>query len=281
MEATKVWNEQRQAQLNKLVLVEFKGQRVLLTEQLADVYETDVNNIHANFKRNESHFEKGKHYFKLEGLDLKEFKNQPTISQLVSKNTSSLYLWTERGANRHCKILDTDKAWEQFDNLEEVYFRVKQLTLNTSQLSPELQMFNSIFNAVAKIELSNKQLQDEVQAIKEHSQEELQNMRDVITLNPNSWREDSRKLISKIALKLGGYNYISDVTKEIYSLMDIRLSSRLSVRLTNKRRRMADEGVCKSKRDKLTYLDVIADDKKLIEGYKAIVKEMAIKYGVA
>ena len=55
----------------------------------------------------------------------------------------------------------------------------------------------------------------------------------------------------------------------------------LQIRLTNKRRRMADEGVSKSKRDKLNYLDIIAEDKKLIEGYTAIVKEMAIKYGVA
>ena len=44
---------------------------------------------------------------------------------------------------------------------------------------------------------------------------------------------------------------------------------------------MADEGVCKSKRDKLNYINVIEDDKKLIEGYVAIVKELAIKYGVA
>lgn len=42
---------------------------------------------------------------------------------------------------------------------------------------------------------------------------------------------------------------------------------------------MADEGVCKSARDKLTKVDVIADDKKLIEIYLAIVKEMAVKYG--
>ncbi|WP_218641294.1 MULTISPECIES: hypothetical protein [Paenibacillus] len=53
---------------------------------------------------------------------------------------------------------------------------------------------------------------------------------------------------------------------------------KLSTRLTNKRRRMADEGVCKSKRDKLNYLDVIADDKKFIEGYVAIVKDLAVKY---
>ena len=40
-------------------------------------------------------------------------------------------------------------------------------------------------------------------------------------------------------------------------------------------------GVCKSKRDAMSKLDVIADDKKLIEGYVSIVKEMAIKYGIA
>ena len=46
------------------------------------------------------------------------------------------------------------------------------------------------------------------------------------------------------------------------------------------RRRMADEGVCKSKRDKMNKVDVVASDKKLIEGYIIIVKEMAIRYGV-
>ena len=60
-----------------------------------------------------------------------------------------------------------------------------------------------------------------------------------------------------------------------------RMCVSLGIRLTNKRRRMAEEGVSKSKRDKLNYLDIIAEDKKLIEGYVAIIKEMAIKYKVA
>lgn len=67
--------------------------------------------------------------------------------------------------------------------------------------------------------------------------------------------------------------------EEIYRLVDERMQAKIQVRLTNKRRRMADEGVCKSKRDRLCPLDVIAEDKKLIEGYIAIVKELAIKYG--
>lgn len=124
----------------KLTPVEYHGQRILTTDQLAEVYETDVNNIQANFKRNESHFTEGIHFFKLEGEELKAFKNQPTLSQLVSKHTSQLYLWTERGANRHCKILDTDKAWEQFDNLEETYFRAKNQPLLPQSYPEALRM---------------------------------------------------------------------------------------------------------------------------------------------
>lgn len=68
---------------------------------------------------------------------------------------------------------------------------------------------------------------------------------------------------------------------ESYKLLEQRMGVSLNTRLINKRRRMADEGICKSKRDKLNQLDVIADDKKLIEGYIAVIKDMAIKYGVA
>lgn len=62
--------------------------------------------------------------------------------------------------------------------------------------------------------------------------------------------------------------------------MRTRLRCKLDVQLTNMRRRMAEEGVCKSKRDKLNYLDVIERDNRLKEGYLVIVKELAIKYGV-
>lgn len=113
------------------------------------------------------------------------------------------------------------------------------------------------------------------------TKQEVQAMRDVIALNPNSWRTDTTKLINAIAQQLGGFDHIKDVREESYKLLDERLGADVQTRLTNKRRRMADEGVCKSRRDKLTILDVIADDKKLIEGYIAIVKEMAIKYGAA
>ena len=99
-----------------------------LTFALAvEVHETDVDNVKKNFSRHKDNFAEGTHYFLLQGEELREFKDRVTNSPLVGKNANQLYLWTERGANRHCKILDTDKAWEQFDHLEETYFKVKEL----------------------------------------------------------------------------------------------------------------------------------------------------------
>lgn len=113
----------------------YHGVPVCTTKQLAEVYGTSEVNIRMNFNRNSARFEEGKHYFYLDGEELKEFKgyidnievplpDDVTDSYVITAK-KELYLWTERGANRHCKILDTDNAWEQFDNLEEVYFRVK------------------------------------------------------------------------------------------------------------------------------------------------------------
>ena len=105
--------------------IEWNGQVVITTAQLADVYGASTDNIKDNFNRNKDRFVSGKHYILLTGNDLRQFKNQVAETDLVDKRTSQLYLWTRRGASRHCKILGTDKAWEQFDYLEDNYFERK------------------------------------------------------------------------------------------------------------------------------------------------------------
>lgn len=106
--------------------IEHEGVRVITTDLLAQVYETDASNIKVNFNRNKGNFKEGIHYFLLKGSTLKAFKDLMSDDNLIDKRSPHLYLWTERGASRHCKILDTPKAWEQFDNLEETYFAVKE-----------------------------------------------------------------------------------------------------------------------------------------------------------
>lgn len=106
--------------------MEYKGQKVITTAMLAEAYGTSVSYISNNFNRNKSKFIEEKHYFLLKGKELKAFLGNHLKDECLNKYASALYLWTERGANHHCKILDTDKAWEQFENLEETYFRVKE-----------------------------------------------------------------------------------------------------------------------------------------------------------
>ncbi|EAA1181778.1 ORF6N domain-containing protein [Salmonella enterica subsp. enterica serovar Mikawasima] len=98
---------------------------VITTELLAQLYGTKIKNISDNFLNNTTRFVVGKHYFKIEKNELREFKNRPETIGLVGKNARSLILWTERGAARHAKMLETDQAWEVFEKLEDCYFSQK------------------------------------------------------------------------------------------------------------------------------------------------------------
>lgn len=144
-------------------------------------------------------------------------------------------------------------------------------------LSPQLQVL---------IQMETRQKQIEARQAEQATalaglEQKLQNTCEVIALDKTAWRKDSEHLINKIARATGeGYGGIRLVYEEIYRSIESRAGVSLNTRLTNKRNRMAGEGVCKSKRDKLTRVDIIAEDKKLIEIYVAIVKELAVKYGV-
>ena len=95
---------------------------VITTELLAKLYGTKIKNISDNFLNNTTRFVVGKHYFKIEKSELREFKDRPETIGLVGKNARSLILWTERGVARHAKMLETDQAWEVFEKLEDNYF---------------------------------------------------------------------------------------------------------------------------------------------------------------
>lgn len=113
-------------------IIEYNSMPVITTEQLADLYCTEIINIQKNFSRNSGRFIEGKHYYKVEGKELRELKSTLTDFQVVSPNARSLMLWTEKGAARHAKILDTEQAWEVFEQLEDCYFNKKEISKGSS-----------------------------------------------------------------------------------------------------------------------------------------------------
>ncbi|MGQ1157202.1 ORF6N domain-containing protein [Acinetobacter baumannii] len=113
-------------------IIEYNTVPVMTSEQLADLYGTELIRIQQNHTRNKSKFIEGKHFYKVVGDELRQFKSSLTSSEIVSQNAKHLILWTERGAARHAKILDTEQAWEVFEQLEDCYFNKKEASKSVS-----------------------------------------------------------------------------------------------------------------------------------------------------
>ena len=103
----------------------YQGVPVLTTEMLAQAYEVEPYQIRQNFRNNRERFIEGKHFFIITSGELKEFRLQvESFYSQISPKVRALTLWTERGAARNAKMLDSDRAWDVFELLEETFFRV-------------------------------------------------------------------------------------------------------------------------------------------------------------
>ena len=186
-------------------------------------------------------------------------------------------------------------------------------------LSPELQLAKTLLESLVRTELEQKRQAAEQERIaqeqtrqaeeqkrmadeqerqaaeqKRQAQEQEQHMealktvdrklediRDIVVIHPETWRKDCHRLVAAIAQKRGGANAYRDTNAEIFKLLEDRAHVSLKRRLKNRRGRMAEKGVAKSKRDKLNQMDIIEEDAKLTEIYIGIVKEMCVQYEVS
>ncbi|CQR09662.1 TPA: ORF6N domain-containing protein [Yersinia enterocolitica] len=155
-----------------LQIIEYRGQRVATTEQLAAGYGTTVIRIQQNHHENKSRFVEGKHFFKVVGTELNNLRL--VLSELqISPKTRSLMLWTERGAANHAKMLETDQAWEYYNDLTEFYFtRRNALPATVDQSSVgRKQLALMVLEAEEKIEalgLHNQELAIAVDSLEKH-----------------------------------------------------------------------------------------------------------------
>ena len=117
--------------------ITYKGLPVVTTEMLAKAYGCDTTSIKTNFNRNRERFVEGKHFFMLTNGDLRKFRDCVTdCNAQIPARTRNLTLWLERGAARHAKMLNTDRAWDVFEMLEETFFRVVKPVEQPATLTP-------------------------------------------------------------------------------------------------------------------------------------------------
>lgn len=126
--------------LDDIQVVEIKGVRYLTSAILAERYGTTPKRIANNFNENKERYKEGKHFIKLTGDELKDFFAVTNFGIANQSKIRTLYLWTEHGAFLHAKSLNTDKAWEAYEKLIEVYFRAQKAQTALQNLSPQLQL---------------------------------------------------------------------------------------------------------------------------------------------
>ena len=174
-----------------------------------------------------------------------------------------------------------EEAREYFSSLEE---RVKQKAIDYSQLSPELQMFQKIFNSVAQQQLEQKRLAEQ--------QERTEKKVDAIseTFRKPSDKEDfkawCKKCIARIvesdnfALGLQKKDKYALAWNESYERLNAERPCRLKQRVKTAQGEALQNGATPSKVKDINPLTIIAADKDLKPIYEKVIKEMMIYYCV-
>lgn len=143
--------------MDGLKVTEYRDERVLTTQQIAEAYGTNADIITRNFNRNKDRYTEGKHFICLEGEELKNFKTTGQID--LSLKINKLYLWTKKGAFLHAKSLNTDTAWEVYDRLVDSYFEHSNLL---DGMSPELKAALIVDQRVTKVEYRIEHIENDM-----------------------------------------------------------------------------------------------------------------------
>lgn len=132
-----------------------------------------------------------------------------------------------------------------------------------------MQALEMMFNVQKEQQEFNKRIETEVTGI-----------RNIVGIETKNWRNDTNKVLGAIAQQLGGGQKHKEVRTEAYKILEEKGRCKLEQRLNNRKAKMLTKGATKTQINKLSKLDVINDDPRLIEIYISGVKSMAIKYGV-
>jgi len=110
------------------------------------------------------------------------------------------------------------------------------------------------------------------------TKQEVQAIRDTIIVCPEDWRKYCVDALRKIAFITGmSYEEVNRISYEAFDLKGYDLNARLK----NRRETAESYGVSRTKINLMNKLDCIGEDKRLINTYVNVVKEMSVKYKAA
>lgn len=163
-----------------------------------------------------------------------------------------------------------EQAREYFTTVEE---RVKQKAIDMSQLSPELQMFNRIFQSVAKQQIEQKRQAEKIEQV----ETTVNNMKEIFTQPIGDWKADINARVREISIK-SGIDY-QTLYSQLYGELETTAHCSLKRLQENKQKRMEKAGNTKTAiKSETAKIAVIFEKPQLRAIFEGIVKKYAMKY---
>lgn len=110
---------------------------------------------------------------------------------------------------------------------------------------------------------------------------EVRGIREIVSMKTKDWRNDTNRVLNRIAQTLGGGQMHKDIRTEAYQNLETKGRCKLDQRLNNRKAKALANGSSKTAVQKLSKLDVIGEEPRLIEIYISVIQKMAIKYGTS
>jgi Rha family phage regulatory protein len=148
-------------------------------------------------------------------------------------------------------------------------FKIMKEKLQTQKPKNQLEILQGTINQLVEQERRVSEVE-----------KKLDNISNIMTMDSVEWRDKVNSVLKKIANKWSGVEPYRSVKKLSYERLEKRAGCKLELRLNNRKERALAQGMTKSYIRKINKLDVIQEDKRLIEIYIQIIKEMAIQFNV-
>lgn len=165
--------------------------------------------------------------------------------------------------------------------------KAKEMAINRSQLSPQMQMFYAIADGQAKMELEQKRQAEQMNRIEQKQDAIVETFQKTDSVEDfQKWANDRITQIAESPKFDKGYgrskNY-SLARSESYERLKQKRNCRLDDRVQKAKGRALEErpDIKKSELDKINKIYIIANDKDLRPAYELVIKEMMVYYCVS
>lgn len=163
-----------------------------------------------------------------------------------------------------------EQARQYFITVED---KAKEMVINRSQLSPQMQMLYGMLDGQAKLELEQKRQAEQIEKV----ETAVSNMKEIFTEPIGDWKNDINARVREISVK-SGIAY-QELYGQMYGELEMTAHCSLKRLQDNKRARMEKAGNTKTAiKEGTTKIAIIYEKPQLKAIFENIVKRYAMKY---